>query len=445
MEIKLFSKESTTGGLTTKVMVLGFLVLLLMIPLEIIKSTIMERQRTGEEAMKTIEEQWGKAQTVGAPMLNIPYTEIISDGQLLKEVHKIAHFLPNQLNVKAEIQPEVRYRSIYKTVVYQSNLTFNGNFTQPDFSVFSPHKIMWKDAYITVGVSENRGFKNEVHIQINDKNCIPEPGIPDNDIFSTGINARLGIDSISSMNFEISFALSGSRSLELIPLGKTTHVEINSTWKDPNFIGDFLPANRTITDDGFSANWTVTHLNRNFPQSWTGKNIKVASSAFGVELYMPVDHYQKSYRSAKYGLLFIILTFLVFIFTEITSDKKIQFFHYLLVAIALILFFSLLTALSEQLGFNLAYLISSLCTIALITLFTKSITKLMRIALQTLMVLSILYSFMFVLLQMKEFAYLAGNIGLFLILAAIMWVTSRIIPKELSPNNSNKKDIGISD
>ena len=140
-----------------------------------------------------------------------------------------------------------------------------------------------------------------------------------------------------------------------------------------------------------------------------------------------------------------LLTFLVFIFTEITSGKKIHFFHYLLVAIALILFFSLLTPLSEQLGFNVAYLIASLCTIALITLFTKSITDLLRIALQTLMVLSILYSFMFILLQMKAFAYLAGNIGLFLILAAIMWVTSRIKTKEQSTEDGNHNEIVISD
>lgn len=441
MEIKLLSKDNTKMSYTSKFILLGLLVLLFLIPLEIIKSTIMERQRTGEESMNNIENQWGKTQTVGAPILNIPFTMLDTDGNELPQKH-IAHFLPQDLSIRSIVSPEIRYRSIYKTIVYTSDLKIQGEFNEPDLTRFSPHKILWDEAYITIGVTENRGFKGEVSITINKEKTTPEPGLPDKDIFTSGISIPLSITEPLPLNVDISMKLNGSQELNFLPLGKTTKVHIESTWADPKFIGTYLPTDRTIDKEGFKADWTVTHLNRNYPQMWVDKKFNVNKSSFGVELFLAVDHYQKSYRSAKYGLLFIVLTFLIFVFTEITTDKKIHFFHYLLVATALILFFSLLTALSEQIGFNGSYAIASISTILLITIFAKSITSTVKIAMQVLMVLLLLYSFMFVLLQMKEYAYLAGNIGLFLILAIIMRVVGKIkSPNKEEINNGIKKPI----
>lgn len=437
MEIKLMSKEKPQMGFTTKVILLGLLVLLLLIPLEMVKHTILERQQTGKEAMKSIEQQWGKSQIIGGPVLNIPYTVKSGDQKEQKEVF-VAHFLPTVLKINSEISPEIRYRSIYKTVVYSSKVNLQGTFETPDFSKFSPANILWQDAYITVGVTDNRGIRDEVNLTINQNKLNIEPGLKDTDLFKTGISANLHLKNPESLTFNVNLQLLGSQSIQFVPLGKTTNVSIKSTWKDPNFTGNFLPVNRDINSDGFDAQWTVTDLNRNYPQKWANNKYNVDTSAFGVELFMPVDHYQKSYRSAKYGLLFILLTFLVFIFTEITTEKKIHFFHYLLVAVALILFFSLLTALSEQLGFNGSYLIASLATILLITLFTKSIISIRKVVIEVLMVLSVLYTFMFVLLQMKEWAYLAGNIGLFILLAIIMWISGKVkLPSTLGSSSLN--------
>ena len=194
----------------------------------------------------------------------------------------------------------------------------------------------------------------------------------------------------------------------------------------PSFNGSFLPVKRNIDEKGFSADWEVTHLNRNFPQNWIGNSYHPMESSFGVDLFQPVDHYQKSWRSARYGLLFIALTFLVLIFLEITRKETIHIFHYFLVSLGLVLFFSLLNSLSEQVGFNRAYLISSAATILMISLFTRTLFRDKKRSLIVFGMLVILYSFIFVLLTLNDFAYLAGNIGLFLLLSVIMMLSGKM-------------------
>jgi inner membrane protein len=212
----------------------------------------------------------------------------------------------------------------------------------------------------------------------------------------------------------------------MTPLGKTTNAHLESAWNSPGFKGSFLPSARKIDDKGFSADWVVTHLNRNFPQSWKGKVFNPTDSEFGLDLYLPVDHYQKSYRSARYGILFIALTFLVLIFLEITRKETIHIFHYFLVSLALVLFFSLLNSLSEQTGFSIAYLISSVATILLITFFTSTLFSNKKRSLVVMVMLAILYGFIYILLTLNDYAYLAGNIGLFILLATVMTLAGKM-------------------
>jgi len=165
--------------------------------------------------------------------------------------------------------------------------------------------------------------------------------------------------------------------------------------------------------------------NRNFPQEWIGSGYSPDEESFGAELILEADHYQKSERSAKYGMLFIAFTFLVLLFIELSSEKRIHIFNYFLVSLALVLFFSLLNSLGEHIGFNPAYLISSVATIGLLTLFTRSLLKERKPILIFCGMLTVLYIFIFILLALKEFSYLAGNIGLFVALAAIMRLSAK--------------------
>jgi inner membrane protein len=210
------------------------------------------------------------------------------------------------------------------------------------------------------------------------------------------------------------------------PVGKITDVNINSSWSDPKFTGAYLPDDRDNTGDSFSAHWNVLHLNRNFPQQWINDDQNVENSDFGFELLLTVDNYKKSFRSIQYAILFIAFTFIVFFFVEIMQKVFIHPIQYILVGFALIVFFTLLLSISEQMNFNLAYLLSAAATLILVTGYVKAILKNTKIALMVAGILALLYSFIFVIIQLEDMALLIGSIGLFIVLSAVMYLSRKI-------------------
>ena len=426
MKIEITSQEKWQQSLTLKLGLLAFIGILFLIPLEMIKSVIKERQSNSELVNKEISSQWAAKQCLAGPVLNIPVRTIPNDKEE-KSRTLIWHIMPETLEITGEINPEIRYRGIYKSVVYESVMHMEGVFILPGISAMSNYDILWNEAYFTVGITDNRGLKGKIILEANSVPVDAEPGVRDTDVFLSGISFIQPVQNPSEkISYRINMNLSGSGGLLLAPLGKTTNAYLQSVWRSPGFNGNFLPSKRVIDEKGFSANWTVTHLNRNFPQNWVGNSFRPQESSFGLDLFLPNDHYQKSLRGAKYGILFIALTFLVLIFLEITRKEYIHVFHYFLVSLGLILFFSLLNSLSEQLGFNLAYIISSIATILMISFFTGTLLRNKRTALIVFSMLVILYSFIFILLTLNDYAYLAGNIGLFILLAVIMRLSGRM-------------------
>lgn len=426
MKIEISNQGKWHQSITLKLALLAFLGLLFLIPLQMIKQVITERQLNGEKVIKEISDQWAAKQCFAGPVLNIPVRSIPSEKDE-KSVTKIWHILPENLEIKGDIKPEIRYRGIYQSVVYDSELQVNGELVIPEADMLKNYTILWNEAYYTLGITDNRGLKGKIILKTDLTELEAEPGVRDNDIFQSGISF---INPVLIPGKKITFALklnlSGSEGILLTPLGKTTIAHLQSAWSSPSFNGSFLPIKRNIDTNGFSADWEVTHLNRNFPQNWIGNAFHPMESSFGADLFQPVDHYQKSWRSARYGLLFIALTYLVLIFLEVTRKEFIHVFHYFLVSLGLVLFFSLLNSLSEQIGFNPAYLISSAATIVMISVFTGTLFKEKKIALIIFGILAILYSFIFVLLSLNDYAYLAGNIGLFLLLSVIMILSIKI-------------------
>jgi inner membrane protein len=426
MKIEISNNGKWHQSLTIKMGVLVFLGLLFLIPLEMIKSVIRERQKNSDSVRNEISDQWALRQYVSGPVLNIP-VKTIPKNKDEKAYTENWHILPEQLEIKGEILPEIRHRGIYKAVVYNSHLDFTGEFIIPDSPGNQDYEILWKEAYYTLGITDNRGIKGNVKIEIDSSEYEAVPGVKDTDLFKSGITFIPKIkESISNHRFRISLNLSGSESLFFIPVGKTTKTTISSAWTSPSFTGRFLPAERTINSSGFNAGWVVTNLNRNFPQSWISNSYNINENFFGVDLFLTVDHYQKALRCAKYGLLFIALTFMVLIFLELTSEDKIHIFNYFLVALALALFFSLLTALSEHLGFSPAYLLSSLATIIMLTLFSRSFFTKRRAVFIVSGLLAFLYTFIYIILSLNDFAFLAGNIGLFILLAIVMRFSGKV-------------------
>jgi inner membrane protein len=426
MKIEITNQGKWHQSLTLKLALLAFMGIVFMIPLQMIKSIINERQANADKVKMEISNQWAARQTVSGPVLNIPVRVIPSEKDE-KPRMIILHILPEILNISGKINPEIRYRGIYQSVVYGSALELTGEFVIPEKSTLANGEILWEKAYYTIGISDNRGLKGDVLLKTSSGILQAEPGVRDQDIFLSGISFRNPLsDTAKKIGFHIDLNLSGSESMFLTPLGKTTTASLESSWSSPSFSGSFLPATRKVDQNGFSAGWVVTYLNRNFPQSWTGNSFTTTESAFGLDLFLPVDHYQKSYRSARYGILFIALTFLVLIFLEITRKENIHIFHYFLVSLGLVLFFSLLNSLSEQTGFSVAYIIASVATILLITFFTATLFCNKKTSLVVMGILAILYGFIYVLLTLNDYAYLAGNIGLFILLAAVMSLAGKM-------------------
>ena len=163
-----------------------------------------------------------------------------------------------------------------------------------------------------------------------------------NKIFKNGFHSDFKLNTENVLqNFDIELELNGMENLDFIPLGKFTEVNVSSPWNNPSFAGAFLPKTREITEDGFTAQWKVNHFNRSYPQEWKGKTYDTFPSAFGVKLLVPVDEYQKTMRTSKYGLMIIALTFLSFFMIELFSKKVIHPIQYLLVGLALLIFYSL--------------------------------------------------------------------------------------------------------
>jgi inner membrane protein len=414
MKIEINDTKKMQHSFTLKIVLLAFLGLFLLIPLEMIKSIIRERQKNSDDVKKEIAFQWAGQQVITGPVLNIPVLVFPSkkDAEPYKSVF---HIMPETLSVKGDIQTEKRHRSIYQAVVYTAGLTISGDFIIPEMTTGEKNEILWKEAYYTMGISDNRGLKGGIFLKTDSVTLEAVPGLKDGDLFSTGISFPADLSKRNTaIAFTVSLSVSGSEGLSFAPVGKKTEVTLLSKWNSPGFKGNFLPVDRSVTESGFNAKWLVTNLNRNFPQVWSGNAYSPVTDSFGVDFVLPVDHYQKSLRSAKYGILFIALTFLALIFAEMAIKENIHFFQYLLVSLGLVLFFSLLNALSEYTGFNIAYLISATSTIVLISFFLRNLFKKRAAMLLISGLLVFLYS------------YLAGNIGLFILLAITMKLSVKL-------------------
>ncbi len=439
--------EWTRRSLVLKLIGVAILVLLLLIPANMVQSLVREREYTSQNVIDEVSSLWSNPQRIVGPILSVPYKEFYKNdkGEVLSNT-RFAYFLPETLNIDGNLATQKRYRSIYEVIVYSANLTVEGTFNLPDLNEWKidDSNILWDEIKFSVGLADMRGIKNIVQLTWNNQNLPFESGsayeaqttdtnnyTDDYSLKSSdnkgGIIADIPLDkAIGAYNFKLTLDLNGSRNMYFTPVGRTTTVNLTSDWSTPSFQGEFLPYERTFSENGFTAAWQVLHLNRNYPQQWLGKTYNLESAKFGVDLLIPVDYYQKSMRSVKYAILFISLTFLVFFFVEALNNKRIHPIQYILVGLALVLFFALLIAFSEHIGFNWAYLVSSVATTGLIAIYVSSVFKNGKLTLVTAAILAILYGFIYTLLQLESYALLIGTIGLFVILSTIMFYTRRI-------------------
>lgn len=447
------------GSLFLKMAIVGILVLILLIPSGMIQGLIRERQFRQQDVVTEVSSKWGFPQTITGPVLLVPYQKVLNNEKGEPQTTtEYAYFLPENQVVIGTLSPEFRRRGIYDVLLYRSDVTLSGNFGLIDFSEWKipAERILWNEAKLLLGIPDLRGIEERVNLTFRNQSKNFEPGLPNKDILESGVIAPVDLSGTSPYTYSINLKLNGSDTFQIVPVGKETKVNLSGAWANPSFVGAFLPENSEISEKEFRASWNVLHLNREFPEKWTGSTYHfktfpqnfskydefsrgvpimepgkfsgedAGSSAFGVRLLVGVDHYQKTERSAKYMILFVFLTFLVFFFVEVLSRRRIHPMQYLLVGFGLLIFYLLLLSLSEYVGFNLAYLIGSIATIGLISVYSLSVFHLRRLTVLLSGILVLLYGFLFVLLQLEDYALLLGSIALFVILAVIMFITRKV-------------------
>lgn len=442
-------KEKNTknrDAITLKILLIGVLIVVLIIPMFMIQNLISEREDTAKEATNEVQQKWSGPQTIIGPILTLSYSYKDEEG---KTQFGYVNYLPEQLDITGNVATQELKRGLYEIIVYNSSLELRGKFISKDLlaTQFS-REIKWNNnATLNLGASDLRGISDQVSLTWNGQKYNLEPGVAPYSIIYSGISINIDASQLfnpdDSIDFSIKLETKGSGSMLFAPIGKTTNVTLTSNCPTPSFTGAFLPSEREVASDGFTSKWKVLEINRSFPQVFRSYrsevadysrgeegtvriNSSIASSVFGVDLLFPVDHYQKSMRSAKYAFLIIVLTFVVCFFVEIVQNKNIYPLQYLLVGLALCLFYTLLVSTSEHISFTWAYLISALATTTLITLYMVGILKIKKTALTIGGLLVCLYTYIFFLIQLETYALLAGSIGLFVILAIIMYFSQKI-------------------
>lgn len=429
-----------SNKLLIKGFVIGILILVMLIPAAIISDLVKERANRQQEVISEVSRKWAEPQTLVGPVLMLPYNARTTDSKGGTSITKsIAYFLPEKLNVKGTILPETRHRSIYEVMLYRSDLTLTGNFDNLNLASLNihPEDVLWDEARLAVGIHDTRGLEDEIQLAWNDSNQLLEAGVPDNHVIAAGMSNLVNVNPNTNNQFTIKLKLKGSDYFYLTPVGKTTTVKLSSPWSNPAFDGKYLPdTNADISQQGFAATWKIQQAARPFPQAWVSGSQRIAESAFGVRLIQPTDNYAKTERSVKYALLFIGLTFAVFFFIELLQKKQIHPLQYLLVGIALTVFYTLLLSISEYIGFNKAYVLAAFATITLIGLYVWSMFQQAKIAIGFTMALGSLYAYIFFLIQLQDYALLFGSIGLFVVVALAMYSSRKVNWYQINPKSA---------
>lgn len=433
---------------------------LLQIPLSMIEGTIAERQTYNSDYPNQYQGYGAGKQSIVGPILTVPYKyQIVEEKQLAdgdysgasnytstddsdgktvkftKTYTSAVHFFPENLDVNGTLIPEIRDGGKFKNILYTADVNFKGKFDTADLATknIKESDLMWDQAFLAVGVADLRGIREETKLTWGEQEYKFMPGTNGLGLVDAGQYTLLpAIKKGGVYPFSFTLHLKGSRDFELFPGGKENTINLRSSWKDPTFEGGFLPSLKKSDDTGFDAQWKVSYFNRNFPQMWTDQDRDLRNSMaqymVTVVLATPVDFYRTSIRAVKYGCMFIVMPFLVFFLFEIMARVRIHEMNYLLVGLALSLFFLVLIAISEYIPFVWAYDLASTLTIGQITWYTYAFSKVYSPHLWKIMAASLtaLYSYLYILLQLEDMSLLFGALGLFIALSVVLWATRNI-------------------
>lgn len=427
-----------------RVATLVFLGALLLVPLSMIDGLLDEREGRRAEAASEVALQWGGKQGVIGPFLSVPVEEtverkekVIVGGELQERIQKVVTranlFLqPQSFRFESHLDSQLRYRGIFRTPVYSSSVKISGDWLIEEAEAYGWEHgvILWEEADLVFRVTDQKGV-SQIESSTSGVEREARPVYSSDGLEWVGLDCPVRVEAGESVSFELSFELQGSSGLRFLPVGRRGKARMSGSWEDPSFVGARLPNRREVSESGFEAVWSFGEFGRNFPQFWIEREgdgflQQLSPNLSGVDLLDPIDGYRLSERSLKYGILFVVLGFVVFFVFELLCDLRLHAMHYLLVGAAQAMFFLLLLALSEVLFFSLAYLLAASASSLLVTGYAASVLGSGSRSLWVLSSMVGLYGSLFVILREQDYALLAGSGVLFTALAVFMLLTRNL-------------------
>ncbi len=436
-------KLSPESVLLMRLGAVGLLGLLMLIPLAFVGGLVDDRGDRYQGVLRDMASTWGQDQVLQGPLLVVPYVDahrqietVVDEGGVPHKVPTVTYlarravFLPDALDLEMDLQEERRYRGIYESLVYTADITMTGRFGTLDVAALSDHleRVEWSKAIWVMGLSDTGAIAEIRPLEWAGHQAELAPGARITDVLPSGFHAPLpGLSGEpDAYEFSIDMTLRGSGGVRFAPTAKNTDVTIRSPWPHPSFQGS--PKQRSIDESGFEASWTVPHLTRNYPQQWTLEQEQhdLSEGLAGVDLFEPVALYDKVGRAVRYGLLFVFLTFLIFVLFELVAGVRMHFMQYGLVGLALCLFYVTLLALAEHTSFATGYLAAAAAVVGMISLYTGAALRSLRRAGLVGVLLAGLYAVLYSILRMEDYALLAGAGLLLSATAALMFATRNL-------------------
>ncbi|MGB6028461.1 MAG: cell envelope integrity protein CreD [Rhodanobacter sp.] len=424
-----------TQTVTAKVLGVGLLALLMTIPLLQVRGLVSERQQLRTTAITQIAQGWGGKQVLGGPLLVVPtLREVTPAGATTPQWQAGSEsILADTLAMDVAMSVDTRSYGIYSAPVYVATVKLAAQFRAQDLAQFRrASDAPWRagKAELRLALADLRGLQEVSELRING-----QPARFESSAERLGpwpnVVVPIDLDALGAqpVDVQITLKLAGTEALQWLPLARSTDVKMHAPWNDPSFIGAALPLEHRIDATGFSARWHLLDLNRSYGQHWTDRehiDAALASSSFGVQLYQPVDVYQRNVRAGKYGLLFIAMTFVAFFLFEVLKRLRVHPVQYLLVGAALATFYVVLLALSEQVGFGPAYALAAAAVVLLVGGYAMAVLRARRAGALLGGVLGLIYAMLYGLIAAEQYALLVGALVLLAVVGLMMFLTRRI-------------------
>lgn len=442
-------------SLGLKLLLVCGLVLLMAIPTMFISLISFERTNRAKEVAQEVGERYGGEQTLLGPVLVVPYHVLDDEGKLKSSGEYVVFAEDGQINIP-NLETRIRKRSLYKVPTYEASADISANFILPQtIGVNSKDDtgIVWGKARVLVGVSDVRGLRDDVFLTLpNGEKRKFSPAIRREDIRITAVAVKDGpvhhksFQALTNLQYmqvdaqdlliaggefklELNVSLAGSTSLSFVPFAKSTKASVTADWPHPGFVGRFAPTAREITKSGFSAEWSVPFLARGIAGSGAAHNLvlyNMMSETMSVKLVDPVSPYQNVSRALKYAVLFIGIVFLAYFLFEVIVGVRVHAAQYVLIGLTQCIFYLLLLAFSEHIGFTAAFIIAAFATIAATAGYAGAVFGRRKYSAQAALVFASVYGLLYVLMRLEDFALVVGALTAFLAIAGTMYLTRNV-------------------